>query len=323
VPTLRPLLLVVFALPAGCSVLDRPSAPPAPPRHTDSPPATARLATAALVPTPISSPGAGDVLGSIDGKPLTRADLGDFVLRYEPERAAQTLDRMLEAAVVTAEAARESVVVPQAQLDAQVDAWLEERRRDARVQYGEDFEHVLRELYGRGLDDWRADAAALARIALLRERLVRLDQVREDGVEVRVLVLPDEAAARRAATSLREGADVTLYAQRAGISPPTAPATFAKGEIPDKDLEALLFAAKDGEVPDPVPFEAAAGGRRWQVFKVVRAWKADLRPWPEIASAIEQSLATAPVAEEELRRWRRRAFARHAVVAAGGDRAPR
>jgi hypothetical protein len=269
------------------------------------------------VPDPPPAPsGEGAEIWSVDGRPVTTSDLGDFVLRYSPDRAAEALDQLLDEAVIHLEAAREGVAVTDAVVAGRTDAWIEARRREARVQFGAstDFEKLLRDRYGRDLASYRADAERIVRAACLRDRLVRLDQLREDGVEVRVLVLASQDAAIDAARSLRAGADMTVLAERAGLRRPSAPAPSARGEIPEKDVEAALFAASAGDVLDPVPFDVAGKGRFWQVFKVVRAWKGGAEPWTALAPRVEASLAASPVTDDEYVRWRRRAFARHTVV---------
>lgn len=245
-----------------------------------------------------------------------------------PDRAAEALDRLVEEEVVRSEASRESVSVADEELAARVDRHVEERRREFRVQYGAaaDFEAHLRERYGRDLASFRADAERYVRTSLLRDRLVRLDQVREDGVEVRVLVLGSEETALAAAKSLREGADMTILAERLGVRRPASPAPAARGEIPEKDLEERLFAGSPGDVLEPLPFTAPDGRTFWQVFKVTRVWRGSDDPWPRIAARVEDSLRAAPVGEDEEGRWRRRAFARHAIEPApatkGSVRAP-
>jgi hypothetical protein len=256
-----------------------------------------------VAPLP-SSPPAGErratELARVDGREVTTSELGDFVVRYMPERAAEALDQILDERVIAAEAAREGVTVAVDAVRARTDAYVEDRRREARVQFGADvdFEALLLERQGRDFASWRADAERLVRALCLRDRLVRLDQMREDGVLVRVLVLPTEEAAREAADRIRDGADMTLYAERAQVRRPAAPPPFARGEIPEKDLETWLFAAAGGDVLDPVPFDTAAG-RFWQVFKVARAWKGSTDAWSAVAAGIEASLADAPVDEEE------------------------
>jgi hypothetical protein len=276
------------------------------------------LSAGAGFAVPLPAPAPDSVLWRVDGREVSTADLGDYVLRYLPDRAAEVLDQLLDEAVVEAEAARESVAVGDAEVARAADAYVEDRRRSARVQYGPatDFETLLRERWGRDLARFRADAVRLVRAALLRDRLVRLDQLREDGVEVRVLVLPSEEAARAAAASLRDGADMTRYADRAGVRRPSSPAPWARGEIPEKGLEARLFAASAGDVLDPVPFTAPDGGVLWQVFRVTRVWRGSPLPWESIGPVVEESLRAGAVTDAEYRRWRARAYARHRVVAA-------
>lgn len=255
----------------------------------------------------------------MDGRALTKADLGDFVLRYMPDLAAEALDQMLDEAVIGAEAAREGVTAPDAEVEARTDAYIEGRRRDARVQFGAsaDLGKVLRERYGRDLSAFRSDSRRLVGAVLLRDRLVRLDEFREDGVDLRVVVLPSEAAAHDAVASLRAGADLTLYAEKAGVPRPSAPPPVARGEIPEKDLEALLFASSAGDVLDPVPFDVKGRGTFWQVFKVVSVWRGSTEPWAALRRTVESSLAGSPVTEEEYRRWRTKAYARHRIESPG------
>jgi hypothetical protein len=308
-----------------------PVAAPPGPEPMDAPHAAAAVDARALPASPLASrPPAGNLpvpdppparagadaeIWSVDGRAVTTSDLGDFVLRYSPDRAAEALDQLLDEAVIRAEAARERVSVADAVVAARTDAWIDDRRREARVQYGAttDFEKLLRERYGRDLASYRADAERIVGALCLRDRLVRVDQFREDGVEVRVLVLPAKADADAAAKSLRDGADMTLFAERAGLRRPATPAPAARGEIPEKEVEARLFAAAAGDVLDPVPFDVAGKGTFWQVFKVTRAWRGSSEPWTALAARVEESLAGAPVTDDEYLRWRRRAFARHRI----------
>jgi len=286
--------------------------------RTDAGAAPAPLATGSEFAVPLPVPAPDSVLWRVDGRELRTADLGDFVLRFLPDRAAEALDQLLDEAIVLAEAARESVTVTDAEVARAADAYVEDRRRSVRVQYGAttELETLLHDRWGRDIAQFRSDAVRLVRSALLRDRLIRLDQLREDGVEVRVLVLPTEDAAGAAAASLRGGADMTRYADRAGVRRPAAPAPSARGEIPEKDVETRLFAASAGDVLDPVPFTAADGSVHWQVFRVTRTWRASPEPWNEIGPRVEESLRGTAVTDAEYRRWRARAYARHSVVAA-------
>lgn len=255
---------------------------------------------------------------------VTTADLGDHVLRYEPETALRALDALAEAALVEQEAVREGVTADPATVRAAVDRAVEERRRGVRLEYGAgaELEDVLRERHGRSLVEFRDDVALAERLRLLRDRLVRLSQMREDGVEIRVLVLPEAEVAAGSVEQVRAGADLTLLARRHGVRPPSAPPPLRRTDVPDAAVREALFAAAPGDVLDPVAFDAEVPGRpgevrrAWQVFKVVGRWTADPAPWPAIAPRVEASLARAPVTEAEIRRWRAAAETRLSVSGA-------
>ncbi len=291
-----------------------------PRREVPLPPVAATVAPAPRPALPAAA-ARDEALYRVDGRAVTKADVGDFVLRYFPDRAQEALDQLLDEALFGADASREGVTVPEALVRERTDAYVEERRRETRLQYGSgaDFDTLVRERYGRTLPEFRADAERLVRTLLLRDRVVRLAELREDGVEVRVLVLPTDEAARDAATSLRDGADMTLLAERNGLRAPAAPPPFARGDVPDAALEARLFAAAPGDVLDPVAFDAPPARkdgeprRWWQVFRVVRRWTARAEPWASIGPEVEASLRDAPVTAEEYLRWRRRALTRHEV----------
>jgi hypothetical protein len=200
----------------------------------------------------------------VGSRSVTKADLGDFILRYFPERAADALTQLVDEALIRLEADREQVLLTPAEVEQRTDAYLEERRRQVRIQYGKDveLEQVVRTRFGRDLEQYRKDAQRLAELALLRDRLVRLDQAREDGIEVRVLVFRERETAFEAARRLREGADMTRLAKRAGVRPPEAPPPFTRAEIQPPDLAERLFTAGAGGIPDPEPFEGVLEGEQ-------------------------------------------------------------
>jgi len=326
------LAAAALLLPACVSEAepDRPATPSAiatsndagGPREPKATPPKSPLETSttsrAFAPPP--APAQGDVLRTIDGRALTKSDLGDFVLRYLPDAAATAMERLVDEAIVEAEARRESVAVSAALVAERADAYVEERRKDARVEFGADvnFEKLVAERYGRDLAAFRADAERLVRTSLLADRLVRLEEFRKDGVETRVVVFADENAARDAVKRLRAGADMTRVAADAGARPPSSPAPIARGDVAERALEERLFAATTGEVLDPIPF--VEGGRTWwQVFMATRAWKGADLPWTALARRVEESLRGSPVTREEYERWRARAGARHGEPEAKGS----
>ncbi len=296
----------------------------------------ARGASAEAASAPGAAEGTGDRHPSGDGvavsrsggdvyrvgdRTITTADVGDFVLRYFPDRAGDAVTQLIDEALIEQEARREGVRLTAGAVARRTDLYMAERTRDVRVQYGADadLETIIRKKHGRSLPAYRADAERLARLTLLRDRLVRLDQLREDGVEVRVLVLPQKADADDAVLRMRAGADMTRIAERLRVRPPSAPAPFLREEIQPPDLAETLVTAPDGAVLAPMSFSGELEGEPhvwWQVFKVVRAWRGSDAPWGDLGEEIEDRLRSGgSVTVQEYTRWRARVSERLGVSA--------
>jgi len=263
-----------------------------------------------------------EVLYRVGTREITKADLGDFVVRYLPDKAGDALTQLVDQALVLAEAEREGVGVSDEAVRERAAAYLDERRREMRIQYGPDadLERILQERLGRDLDTYRADAARLARVALLMDRLVRLAQLREDGVLLRIVVFPTEERALAALARLETGADMTLLARAERLRPPATPPPLAREDVADEVLRRKLFAARPGDYIAPVPFTAPDGGRTFfQVLRVTRRWEGSAAPYAELRDRIEQDLArrgggkVAPTGPREYLQWKRRALRRHPV----------
>lgn len=336
-------LLLAALAPASCgSGPDSSDAPP-PPNLADSG-REAAVREAPALPGPKSpvgevspaavraqTPSTGSepltVLYRVAGRDITTAHLGDFVLRYFPPRANDALTQLVDEALVAVEADREGVTVPDELVEARTSAYLDEKRREVRIQYGRDatLEDMVLGQFGRDFATYRADATRLARTSVLLDRLVRLSQLREDRAEVRVLVFPTEALAAEGVERLRAGADMANLAQRRGLAPPQAPPPLGREEVGDEALRDRLFSASPGEVLDPFPFTGPprGGGEPrtwWQVFKVVDRWDGSAAPWAELAGRVEELLARAgPASPREYVQWKARALSRHPVEYRGTD----
>lgn len=330
-------LTLAALLLTGCAGSGRSGAvapPPAPRLDSSSPGAdpldeAPRRPQAAATPAPpvadvgvapvgsgMPAPAGRDAtLYEIGGRALTSADLGDFLLRYFPDRAREPLGQLVDEALVEMEARREGMAADSAAVSARAAAYVEERRREVRVQYGPEttLEQLLERTFGRTLPEFAQDAERLARVALLRDLLVRLDQRREARVEVRALTFGDEQAARDAVERLRAGADLTLMARRLGIRAPAAPPPIGRDEIRPPERADEVFAAGRGVVLEPRAFRGPDGATYWEVVKVVDAWEADRRPWEQLRGAVEESVAQRPVGVPEYLAWRRRALRRARV----------
>lgn len=312
----------------------RPPAPepdaPAPPRSgvpavLPAPPIASVVHPVAAPVAPVPrAPGASGEIVRVAGRVVTTADLGDFVLRWHPDVASAAVARLTRIALVESEAAREGVSVSPETVEAATSRAFDVRMRRLRAEYGGDPADVLLRTTGRTPDDLRADLRAAVRTDLLRERLARLEALRRDGADLRVLVAPDERTAATAADQWKAGADASLLARRLGLADPVAPPPVALDDVPDAALRARLAVAPEGAVLDPEPFDGpdpskpGAVVRAWQVLKVVRVWRGSAAPWSELGPRVEAWLASAPPTEAETDAWDARALGRNPAVRVSG-----
>ncbi len=268
-------------------------------------------------------PAPDGILYVVGGRSITEADLGDFQLRYFPDQAREALGQLVDEALVEVEAARTGVEVGPETVRRRAAAYVDERRRQIRVQHGADaeLETLLAERFGRSLAEFLTDAERLARISLLRDRLVRVDQLREERVEIRALTLSgDRAAADAVLAALRAGADPTLLAETNGLRPPAAPPPLSRGEFRSALLRDAVFAAAPGDVLGPFEVRTPDGEARLQIVKLVRRTAASDGAWFEIREEVERGIAEKPVGVDEYLQWRARVIARESVEVRRGAR---
>jgi len=281
-------------------VLDLSAAPPAPP-----PPPEPR----GLVP-----PGEDPVLATVDGEAIRAADVARSLFRYDPVRALDLLNQGIDARILEADAAARGIALPPGEVEARAVEEMRRKEAEVRIQYGTEttLERYLAERFGIPLEDYRRDTAALVRLQALRDRLVRFEALREDRVRIRVLVLPDEGAARDAVRRLREGADFGALARQVSLAPAGDLPSYRREDIRPPALAEEIFALAPGAVSRPV--RVARDGREvFEVFKVVERREARDLSWPEAAAEVERGLKGRPLSDAEYLQWARRARERHGV----------
>jgi len=322
----RALLAALAMLSGSCAAAS--PAPPGPP-PSPRPPGTSSdprpvLDLAGRIP-PAPPPGVAEprgllpagedpVVAEVDGSTLRASDVARFLFRYDPGRALEGLNQLLDARILEADAAAAGITLPAGEVEARTEEEVRRRETDLRVQFGPatTLDSYLRDRFGFTAEAYRRDVAALVRLQSLRDRLVRADALREDRVRVRVLVTRTEDEARDAARRLREGADFAAVAKQTSLAPVEELPPYSREEIEPRELADELFAMEPGEVSRPVRV-ARDGLEVFQVFKVVEKRPARQGAWAEVAEEVERGLGARAVSPAEYLQWARRARERHGV----------
>jgi parvulin-like peptidyl-prolyl isomerase len=320
-------LLAAFAILAGACAASSPP-PPGPPPSSRSSGGSSDprpvLDLAGRIPPP-PPPGVADprgllpagddpVVAEVDGSGIRASDVARFLFRYDPGRALEGLNQLLDARILEADAAAAGIALPAGEVEARTEEEVRRRETDLRVQFGPatTLDAYLRDRFGFTAEAYRKDVAALVRLQSLRDRLVRADALREDRVRVRVLVTRTEDEARDAARRIREGADFAAVAKQSSLAPVEELPPYSRAEIEPRELADELFAMESGEVSRPVRV-AREGLEVFQVFKVVEKRPARQGSWADLAEEVERGLRDRAVSPAEYLQWARGARERHGV----------
>lgn len=305
------MLLLSLQIGWGCAspTVDRfaPSeAPPSPARSPGSDPG----------PLPVvPRQGAGDLaVVRVGDAEIRRSDLGDFVMRYFRDEAGEALTHLTDERILLAEAAQHGIEIAPSLVSASVDRELRERESTIKLQFGTDttLEGFLRDRYGVTLEQHREDLARLVKTGLIRDRVIRFDQMRSDRVEVRDAVFLSEAEGRAAATAARNGADLAALARESGIRPGVELPPFPPSQLSPPELATKVSALAVGEVSDALAVWED-GRTVYHVFKMVRKLPARTEPWAAVRGEIESTLEGRPVESWEYLEWARGARERYRV----------
>jgi len=267
-----------------------------------------------LEPRGVLPAGEDPVVAEIDGSPVRAGEVARFLFRYDPARALDVLNQILDARILEADAASRAITLPPGEIEARTEEQVRRQEQEIRVQYGPatTLEDYLQDRFGFSVAAYRADLAVLVRLQALRDRLVRYEALREDRIRIRVLVLKDEASARDAARRLREGADFTTLAKQVSLAPATDLPSYRRDEVEPPELAEELFSMQPGSVSRPVRV-AREGRELFQVFKVVERNAPRDLPWAAVAEEVERDLKVRPVVPAEYLQWARRARERHGL----------
>lgn len=235
---------------------------------------------------------------------IRESDIGEFVIRYFRDRANEALTQLIDSILIEREAGAFGISVDDATIATSVDRELAEQERRVRTRLGASvsYERYLLDRYGVGLDEHRRDLTVLVTTRMLRDRVIRYRQLREERVRVRDAVFSTEEEAARAARAARDGADLNRIATKSGLGPSTVLPALARGDFTPGSLGVAAFDLKRGEVSDPLAVEGEKR-RTWHVLKCLERIPARDAPWKSVRNEIEAGIRESPVEQWEYARW--------------------
>jgi parvulin-like peptidyl-prolyl isomerase len=259
--------------------------------------------------------GAGDLaVARVGDAEIRRSDLGDFTIRYFRDQASEALTHLVDERIIAAEAQSNGITVPDSLIDSEVEAEIKERENTVRVQYGADvsLERFLRDRYGVTLEGHRRDLVRLVRTRLLRDRVIRYQQMGQVRVVVLDAVYATQDQARMAADAARNGADFGTLAREQGVRDEVALPPVPRDELSPEELGDAVFALSSGEISDPI---AVTEGDRtlYHIFKLVRKLPARSESWSSVEDEVEGELLTKPLEPWEYLQWAGRMRTRYRV----------
>lgn len=248
----------------------------------------------------------------VGGRPLSKEMLADHWFDRYPEEYARTLNSLIDEQAVLADARRVGIRVPGATLSEAVASEVAARRKQIRSLYGDDatLDDEVRRAYGIEIGVWKQKVLGpRLHVHLLMERVIRWDTHSSDRLHARVIVLNDQAKARRVAAKIQRGADFSLTALKESEDPSGKRGgnlpMIGRGDLAFGGVEKRLFAAPPGSLVGPL--EVRVDGKpQWQIYRIVSRQQAWQGSYESNWKRLEQDLQDRPVASTEFERWRAR-----------------
>ena len=243
---------------------------------------------------------------------ISKQDLADYWFDRYPEEYGRTLNALIDERIVSDRARRWHITVSPGALDKAVQTEVDARRKQLQEMYGKavSLDTEVQRAYGVNLAAWQREILRpRLRMAMLLNRVVRLDTRARDTVQARVIVMTDRARADGVARKLRSGADFSLIALRESEDPTASKGgqlpLISRGDLAFPGVEARLFEARSGQILGPLEV-MVEGKPQFHIYKVIRRlspWRGDLAT---LGRRLEQDLDASPVTRSEFERWRAR-----------------
>jgi len=290
---------------AGCAGSSTVTAPPR--RPVDD--ATTRDAGAAPARAAAPTAPAGDArpVAWVGERAVTERDLLETILFFYRREYHDALNQAVNDVVVEEETKRLGVTVDQREVTRRAEDEIARLEGELLVQFGGEvkLETFVRDNFRLSVEEYRAKILRVVRGRLLIGRLVRYEEMRQERLELRKIVVADRAKAEAIVASLRDGADFAILAEKESM----APSAKVGGRLPPvplgalhPELEAAALALADGAVSDPIELREGPVAR-YHVVKRLRRIPARDVAYADAREEIEKGIEAEPVSDAEIAYW--------------------
>jgi hypothetical protein len=263
-------------------------------------------------PKPIDSPlppdGPDLVVGTVDGVPIHASEAFRVLTLSLPDESGNAVRQIIIDRFAAAEAAQNSISVPDAAITKDVERVLAEQDRKIRESSKGRVElaSYVKNSYGLEKDGYAELVRGSVSRSLLLERVILFELDRHPRIQLRLIRVKERALAEEIRKKLLESADFATLARQhsedgsardGGVYPP----------LPT-DLPSTLFtkteALKSGEI-GPIEEVSTNDGPRYRIVQVLARLPAESGTWAERGAAIEKILEGRPLSPLEFEAWMR------------------
>lgn len=284
-----------------------------PPPRTGARPVTVEHTTSAA-PQDVPVPGArlgegqGSVFAKVGGHEITADDVAREFFKTHREEAFAALNKLVVREIVTKEAGRIGLAVPDAFIVEERKRALKDLTERALTTYGAGttIERFVELHLKQSLADHLRQRDGDAAERYLLSRVIRFHGIQADRVQLQLIAVDTEAVARELAQKLDQGAD---FAQLA-IGYSRHPSSQAGGLMPPLARESLnpavadrAFALEPGQRSSILSVDDGLGRRQFEIVKVLRRFAGRKVTWAEVSGEIEEGLKSEPVSRDEFIAW--------------------
>jgi parvulin-like peptidyl-prolyl isomerase len=254
------------------------------------------------------------VLLEAGGECFTAADAFEAVLFHYRDAGIEILRKLAGDAIVRAEAARLGVEVDAEDVEPMVRESVESLKKRVDTEFGGvlTFDQFLETEMFTTSGEYEQLARKFATQSRLASLTVRFDQIINERVSVRHMIVRDHKTADACIQKLRDGADFAALARAESM----ATTKNDGGRLPpfDRELEhpivALAFDTPPNSVGGPIE-EKRSNGTVYHIFRVIERIPARNVTFADARADVRKSLAESPITRFEFEAFMRKAGKRY------------